>query len=986
MRVEAVAPGTFRVRMNASRAAFEAPPLIRYGILGERQVALGGGGRLCEETETALLDSGQAVLFVDLRDGSLVLRHMDGTELTRTAEPPRSDEQAGFDIPFVLAEEECLYGLGDVSRERLQHRGHEARMRIANITAYAPIPFVMSTRGWAVLTNTTRAHTFDMGRTVRDRFRITGPGGELDLYLFAGDGFGDLLSRYTDIAGKPTLLPLWAYGLTFVSHETLNAREVVDDALRFRAAGIPCDTIGLAGGWMERRHDHTTSKTWHPERFYMPKSTPKGPHTFIGTLNSHGFKLSLLLYCDYDLSAWEEARINGDQHDREEARINGDRHDREEARISAAPQEMEPSEPWYEHLRPFVEQGVSSFKLIPSRQLQRHPDRRWANGMTDEEMHNLYPVLYGKQMFAGYAEQTGLRPMLYTIAGYTGIQQYAATWAGPSHNGVETLVSMLNHGMSGHAHTTGDMYIHTREGIHFGFLQPWSQINSWAYFRHPAFLEEELRELFKTYACLRYRLLPYLYTAAHEAARTGMPILRAMPLHFPRDPACRDMLHQYMLGPSLLVAVYTERVYLPEGRWIDYWTGETHEGPRQLEYRLPDGAGGPLFVRAGAMIPMWPDMQYVGEMPVERIWLHLYPHGASSFAMVEDDGVSFRYKEGQVAVTRFHCETVQGGVQVRIEPRSGRYEGMPARRGYELVMHGQAKPAKLLLNGKRLPELTKRGKTDAGAGSGWRFDRLNAIVRVRIEAAEEGEAELRVEALFRQEVPEAEAGVGVGVAPSTPSAAGKGATVSEAEKRLEAALKAGRHAEAVTALRQWWSGNTRLARADDEWRMRLLEGCLLLTRHAAQNGWPAAEVFGDDYSAMFQLQAVASKERGLRLLETFAGHLLRYFHRRADPAGHPLVQEVMRIVDGELDLPLSLNEVAARLHVHPSHLSRLFKREAGQPFSEYVWKRKMESGKALLESGMKVYEAAAKTGFKDVSYFSRVFRKYWGVPPVELRR
>jgi alpha-glucosidase (family GH31 glycosyl hydrolase)/AraC-like DNA-binding protein len=955
LRVDAVASGVFRIRLGKS-GVFKESPFIRYGILSDPLAKNASNTVTVDKKNIKSLENGVAVLSVDQRDGCLLLRDVDGRERTRSG-ALSLNENTGFDIQFALKDEEFLYGLGDVSRERVQHRGYKAHMRIANVVSYAPIPYVMSNRGWALLMNTTQEHTFDLGCTVRDRLRVIGPERELDFYLFVGDGFGDLLNRYTDIVGKPTLLPIWAYGLTFIAQEGLSARDVVDDALRLRSAGIPCDAIGLDGGWMERRYDHSIRKAWHPERFYIPKSSSKGPHTFIGTLNSHGFKLSLLLYCDYDLSKWEESRITG------------------------TPHEQEHFESWYEHLKPFVAQGVSSFKLIPSRQLQKHPLRIWANGMTDVDMHNLYPVLYAKQMYEGYSEQTDMRPMLYTIAGYTGIQQYAGTWAGSSHNGIEALVSMLNHGMSGHANTTSDMYIHTREGIHFGFLQPWSQINSWAYFRHPAFLEEELRELFKTYARLRYRLLPYLYTAAHEAVQTGMPILRAMPLHFPLDPACRDMLHQYMLGPSMLVAVYTECVYLPEGRWIDYWTGEAFEGPRQLEYRLPEGAGGPLFVRAGAIIPMWPDVQYTGGMPAERIWLHLYPHGASTFAMAEDDGVSFRYKEGEVAITRFHCEAVEGGVQVRIEPRSGRYEGMPASRGYEVVMHGQAKPAKLLLNGQRLPELNKRDKTNTSAGNGWYFDRLNAIACVRIEAAEE--SELCVEAMFRLEAPESEPDIG-----DSPSVVRKerGKAVPEAEKQLEIALLAGRHAEALSALSQWWSNGMRLARTDDEWRMRLLEGCLLLTRQATQNGWPTAEVFGDDYSAMFQLQAVASRERGLRLLETFAGHLLRYVHRKSDSAGHPLVQEMVRIVDSELDRPLSLNDIASRLHVHPSHLSRLFKRETGRPFSEYVWKRKMERGKALLESGMKVYEAAAKTGFKDVSYFSRVFRKYWGVPPVELRR
>ncbi|MEF3308047.1 glycoside hydrolase family 31 protein [Paenibacillus sp. GYB004] len=953
MHVEVLAAGTFRVRLNDS-TSFAEPPLIRYGILREP----GSGGRYAIRrlNDSVELDTGKAVLAVDLRDGNLLLRDAVGTELTHTAEPPRFRPEGGFQLRFVLAAEESLYGLGDVTRERLQKRGTTSDMRVTNISAYAPIPFVMSSRGWALLMNTTRRHTFDLGAAKNDELLVEGPQGELDCYLFAGSGFGELLDSYTEIAGKPTLLPIWAYGLTFISHDTLNAREVVDDALRFRLEGIPCDMIGLAGGWMERSYDHSTVKAWHPERFYTPKSALTGPHTFIGTLRSHGFKLSLLLYCDYDLSAHEEFEL------REGGRVDG-----------------EAPEPWYAHLRPFVDQGTASFKLIGSRQLQNHPNRQWANGMSDEEMHNLYPVLLAKQMFTGYLEQTGRRPMMYTLAGYTGIQQYAATWAGQSRNDKEALVSMLNHGMSGHVHTTCDMFIHTKEGIHFGFLQPWSQINSWAYFRHPAFLEEGVRKLFKTYARLRYRLLPYIYSAAHVAARTGMPILRAMPLHFPDDPACSDLLHQYMLGPSLLVGAYTDCVYLPAGRWFDYWTGEAHEGPKRIDCQLPDDAGGPLFVRGGAILPMWPDIDNIGQTPVERIALHIYPNGGSEFAMYEDDGVTFGYKEGEVAVTVMYCEETAESVKVRIEPRAGLYAGLPAKRDYELIVHVRDKPTRLSLNGVRLPMQPKRSKPDAGRS--WKFDRLRGTLRLLIEDWEVAEAELCVEALIPSAAPAAAVRRAI-----TPTAR-KAVSAAEFEKRLEAAWKAGRHAEALDALRQWWASRTKLAAsAEVEWRMHLLEGCLLLARQASQNGWLAVEVFGEDYAAMFNLQSIATKEQGMALLETLAGHLVRYMHRSSESVVHPLIQEVIHILERELDRQLSLNEVAERLHVHPSHLSRLFKREIGHPFSEYVWKLKMERGKTFLENGLKVYEAAAKTGFKDVSYFSRVFRKYWGVPPVELRR
>ena len=137
-----------------------------------------------------------------------------------------------------------------------------------------------------------------------------------------------------------------------------------------------------------------------------------------------------------------------------------------------------------------------------ARQVNEHPDRKWGNGMDDEEMHNLYPTLLNQQMHQGFKEHTGRRPMIYSSGGYTGLQQYAATWAGDTGGGPKPLVSMLNHGLSGHANVSCDMDVFTPMGIHFGFLQAWSQVCSWAYWRHPWLLGDKLLPIFKTYARL----------------------------------------------------------------------------------------------------------------------------------------------------------------------------------------------------------------------------------------------------------------------------------------------------------------------------------------------------------------------------------------------------------------------------------------------------------------------------------------------------
>ncbi len=155
--------------------------------------------------------------------------------------------------------------------------------------------------------------------------------------------------------------------------------------------------------------------------------------------------------------------------------------------------------------------------------VSRETSRKWLNGMDDEEMHNLYPAILNKQMSLGFEEYTGRRSMIYSSGGYTGIQRYSATWAGDTGGGPKSLVSMLNHGLSGHSNTSCDMDVFTAEGIHCGFFQTWSQLSSWAYWRHPWFLTKPLKETFRFYANLRNQLIPYIYTAAHQASTAPDP-------------------------------------------------------------------------------------------------------------------------------------------------------------------------------------------------------------------------------------------------------------------------------------------------------------------------------------------------------------------------------------------------------------------------------------------------------------------------------
>jgi len=705
--VDVLSSRLFRIRYAKAEKWTESA-MNRYGVLTATfpEAAF----RRAESGDALTLSTADAALTVNRKDGNIALATADGRALTRQATPTLPGD-GGFDVRFTLAKDERVYGLGDSNRDNVMRRGGSYDIWVLNVTSYIPVPMALSSHGWGLLLNTTWRNTFDVGKSDPDAMICTAHGGGLDYYLFCGADYRSLLETYTSLTGRPALLPVWGYAFTYVCNQNIDAFNLVNEALEFRKQEMPCDVIGLEPGWMEKFYDQSTQKKWHPQRFPIPYWAPKGPHTFLGALARKGFKLSLWLCCDYDLGVYEEQCVAGHKTtsgvspDNTQAGETGvwhdDRIEKDKAKKPEAKKEtaQDGSEPWFEHLKKFVDQGAACFKLDGCAQVVEHPKRKWGNGMSDEEMHNLYPLIYAKQMARGFEEHAKRRSMVYSAGGYAGVQQYVATWAGDTGGGAKPLASMLNLGLSGHSNHSCDMDVNSAEGIHFGFLQTWAQENNWDYWYQPWLIKDELIPVFRAYDQLRYKLLPYLYSSAAEAAQTGYPVMRAMPLVYPDDPAWDGCLGQYMLGDFLLVSAYTKQLRLPAGAWTDFWTGQTVEGPATLPVKATDGHGGALLVKAGAIIPTWPLLSHVEKGWSPEVGLLVYPTAKSVFTLYEDDGTSLGYRKGEFARTRLTCETIGKKVALTIGGREGKYAGMPASRIFTASIRLPAKPATMTLDG-----------------------------------------------------------------------------------------------------------------------------------------------------------------------------------------------------------------------------------------------------------------------------------------------
>jgi len=737
MQVQVCSDRIFRVRIAPDSTGFPQTLMERYGIIRTDWDCR--SGRMSQTASKATVKTGVSSLIIDKKDGTLSMVRTDGRTVIKKVSLVGNDRkivsevrdtinrmfkgvnksggiigESGHEsyvtldiqeggalenasmISFDLKDGERFYGGGNTSRQHIQHRGEILRMLTTYQFAEIPIPFVLSSEGWGVFNNTTFKNFFDIGYTDPDRMFIYNTVTTADFYLFDGDSMKDVISLYTDVTGKTFVLPKYGYGFNFGPNMLENMFEFLGDALKFRQERVPCDLMWIEPQWMEKYYDYSTSKNWNyklfpGEPYYAADSKVKSESKdlFIGRLHGLGFKLALWLCMNFDESITEEDLV---------------------ARAEGRPESGQ--EHWFDHLTKFIDQGVDGFKLDPGNTIAEHPDREYYNGRTDSEMHNLNQILLPKQMYQTFRNHTGRRSFHHYCGGYAGAQHWSASQSGDNGGGRTALFDQLNLNFSGYMNTSCDVMASHDEmaSLHMGVLLPWIQVNSWFSLYHPWYLPEKEKNMYRDYVQLRYDLLPYIYSAALKGAQFGEPILQAMPFAFPDDRNVDDMVYQYMFGESLLVGVFSDKIYLPKGNWINFWTGEKVEGKATEEtFVIPDNRAGLLFVKDGAIIPTTRGQQFISREAPDSLIIKVFPYGQTSYTLYEDDGVTYNYENGKISAIRFDCVCDASGIVFTINPAKGSYDGMPAARTYSVEMRCDSKPSAVLINGKQLEDWKYEG-------------------------------------------------------------------------------------------------------------------------------------------------------------------------------------------------------------------------------------------------------------------------------------
>lgn len=534
-----------------------------------------------------------------------------------------------------------------------------------------PVPWIVSTSsGWAMFFHQPFG-TFDFTGS-QSRFQPSSPDARLDIFFVASRDPATIMAEYARLTGHPEMPPLWSFGYQ-QSHRTLASREeIVHEAKMFRDRKLPCDALIYLGtgfcpsGW----NTENGSFAWNTRVFPDPKE-------MIDELHKDNFRVVL-----HDVILTD--RLRGTVHD--------------PCRLSAFDEEQA-SCYWDAHRKDFG-LGIDGWWPDEGDPLDI-PSRLVRNRMHWE----------GPQV-----DRPNERPYALHRNGYAGMQRYASfLWSGDVYSTWETLKTQvpigINTSLTGIPYWGTDIggFVPTREfaaelylrwfqfgafctlfrahGRTWKLRLPWGwntgdlgpvEIRNYGGAQVPDVSElhnTQVEPICRKYLELRYRLLPYLYSAVHECATTGMPVMRALWFHYPGDPVAIARGDQYLWGRNMLVAPVVEKgattrsVYLPHGSWYDFWTNERLEGGREIN-RPVDLETTPLYVTAGTILPLAPVRQYTNEKVDGPLEIRIYAGADGSFLLYEDDGRSFNYRKGEWMGIRLDWNDAGRILKLRLAPDS----------------------------------------------------------------------------------------------------------------------------------------------------------------------------------------------------------------------------------------------------------------------------------------------------------------------------
>jgi alpha-D-xyloside xylohydrolase len=557
------------------------------------------------EPDQAVLSSGSLSVTVK-RTGGWELVFSDGERvLTRSAGRGMGYVQWAGKGSFM--HEQLGLGVG----ENVYGLGERFTALVKNGQA---VPFYLTNRGYGVLVNETGPVSFEVASERVSRVQFSVPGEALEYFIIAGPTPKDVLRHLTALTGRPALPPAWSFGLWLSTSFTTNYDEATITSFidGMKQRDLPLHVFHFDCFWM--REFEWTNFEWDPRVFPDPAG-------MLQRLRARGLKVCVWInpYIAQCSRLFATASAQGFLLKRTDGSVW--QTDLWQPGMGIVDFTNPPAAAWFAgHIRGLLAMGVDAIKTDFGERIPVD-GVAWHDGSDATRMHNHYPVIYNETVFRAIEAERGQGDaVLFARAAYASSQRFPVHWGGDCWSTMESMAESLRGGLSlglcgfgfwshdiGGFEGTAPAYIYKRWAA-FGLLSSHSRLHGSSSYRVPWAYDEEACDVVRFFTKLKCRLMPTLWAAAHEAHREGVPMMRAMLLEFPADPAAGPLDRQYMLGGSLLVAPVFEEsgraeYYLPAGNWTHLLTGEAQAGGRwhQAQHGF---LSLPIFVRPGTVLAL----------------------------------------------------------------------------------------------------------------------------------------------------------------------------------------------------------------------------------------------------------------------------------------------------------------------------------------------------------------------------------------------
>lgn len=527
-------------------------------------------------------------------------------------------------VSFECKADECFAGTGerfakmDLSGQTFFLKNQDGQ-GVNNRRTYKNIPFYVSSRMYGTFYHTCAHSKLSLAGVSTRSVEFLSDQAMLDVFLIGGDSIGEIIRGYRDLTGYPSMPPLWSFGVWMSRMTYFSADEVNEICDRMRREHYPCDVIHLDTGWFKT--DWLCEWKFNEERFPDPEG-------FIRGLKDKGFRVTLwqLPYVAEDAEQIDEARKNHyictltKQQESEGSNFSAlDYAGTIDFTYPAATE-------WYKGLlRRLLKMGVAAIKTDFGENI--HMDAVYKN-MKPELLNNLYALLYQKAAYEVTKEVTG-DGIIWARAAWAGCQRYPLHWGGDSCSSWDgmagSLKGGLHFGLSGFAFWSHDVPgFHTlpnfmNSRVRDDVYVRWTQFGVFSsHIRYHGTNKREpwhypaIAPIVKRWWQLRYKLIPYILQESRKAVSGGSTVLQALIFHHPDDRMCWHIDDEYYFGDDFLVAPVMNSesrrdVYLPEGNWVNFFTGERYSGGKWLKDLNVPLELMPVYVREGAEIPVYPE-------------------------------------------------------------------------------------------------------------------------------------------------------------------------------------------------------------------------------------------------------------------------------------------------------------------------------------------------------------------------------------------